>query len=362
MRVIVLGGMGNFGARICRALAADPAMECIAAGRSAQNGPRSAALDLNAPDFAARLAALRPGLVIHCAGPFQQQEDYGGASAAGAAGAPYLDLSDGRDFVAGFVKAVDEHAAAAGICAVTGASSVPGLSSAVADRLARDFVSIDEIQIAIAPGQQAPRGRATLQSVFDYAGLPILCWRRGHWEKAHGWQDLRVLRFKGLGTRWAALCDVPDLALFPRRYKDQGVKTVEFRAALELKSAHAALWAAAGLRRLGFPFSLARHAEWLNRVSGKLLDRYGSPHGGMLVRMTGARANGKPGAATWRLLAPNGNGPEIPCMVALLLTRKLAQGALTARGAMPCMGLLTLEDFQPLFDQWKMRTAIDVAP
>jgi saccharopine dehydrogenase-like NADP-dependent oxidoreductase len=356
MRAIVLGGMGNFGARICRALATDSAIECIAASRSAKAGPRNATLDLNAPDFAERLAALRPGLVIHCAGPFQGQ-DYRVAQAACAAGAHYIDLSDGRDFVAGFAAALDARAAAAGICAVSGASSVPGLSSAVVDRLACGFALIEEIQIAIAPGQQAPRGPATMQAVFSYAGAPIRCWRQGRWQEAHGWQDLRVLHFEGLGTRWAAACDVPDLALFPQRYA--GVKTVEFRAALELKSQHAVLWAAAALRRIGLPLALARHADWLNRVSDRLLDRFGSPHGGMLVRVSGARPDGRSGVSTWTLLAPDGNGPEIPCMAALLLTKRLALGVLNTRGAIPCMGLLTLDDFKPYFAQWDMRTTIE---
>jgi len=33
MRVVVIGGYGNFGARVCRGLAESPAMEVIAAGR-----------------------------------------------------------------------------------------------------------------------------------------------------------------------------------------------------------------------------------------------------------------------------------------------------------------------------------------
>jgi len=357
MRVVVLGGMGNFGARICRALADTPAIHCIAAGRSAKASPHSAALDIHATDFAPQLAALKPDLVIHCAGPFQGQ-DYRVAEAACAAGAHYIDLSDGRDFVAGFSGALDARAKAAGICAISGASSVPGLSSAVVDRLAQDFDKIDDIHIAIAPGQQAPRGEATLQAVFGYAGAPVQRMKHGRWQQAHGWQDIRRLRFAGLGTRWAATCDVPDLALFPQRYA--GVKTVEFRAALELKSQHAVLWGAAALRRMGLPLPLERHAGWLNRISSRLLDHFGSPHGGMLVRVAGIRPDGRHGVSRWSLTAPDGNGPEIPCMATLLLAQQLANGTLTARGAMPCMGLLTLDAFAPHFEKWGMRTAISL--
>src|SRR6476661_8811252 len=99
MRVVVIGGYGNFGARVCRALAASPAMEVVAAGRRPDAGRdpnvQHAQLDLSARDFPAALKRLAPGLVIHCAGPFQSQ-DYRVALAAMAAGAHYLDLADGR--------------------------------------------------------------------------------------------------------------------------------------------------------------------------------------------------------------------------------------------------------------------------
>jgi hypothetical protein len=47
----------------------------------------------------------------------------------------------------------------------------------------------------------------------------------------------------------------------------------------------------------------------------------------------------------WHLVARRGHGPEIPCLPAIVLARKLAAGAVSARGAMACMGLLRLADF-----------------
>jgi hypothetical protein len=41
------------------------------------------------------------------------------------------------------------------------------------------------------------------------------------------------------GRRLTAVCDVPDLALFPKRYP--GVQSVTFRAALEVSCEHLAL-------------------------------------------------------------------------------------------------------------------------
>ncbi|MGY4494059.1 saccharopine dehydrogenase family protein [Pseudomonas sp. TE3610] len=358
MRIIVIGGLGNFGARICRRLAMEPGLELVATGRrpvsgTAFFGPKSlistAGLDIDSPELQARLAQLKPDLVIHCAGPYQGQ-DYRVALAACAVGAHYLDLSDGRDFVTDFRANVQTDALAAGVLAVSGASTLPGLSTAVVDQLTADWASLDSVQIAIAPGQQAPRGEATIKAVFGYAGQGFKRWQAGRWATVYGWQDLRRFTFAELGQRWGAACDVPDLALFPARYP--GVREVSFHAALELRIQHLGLWLVAGLRRLGLPLPIARNAGRLNRLANVLLDRFGSDLGGMRVRLKGRHSDGHPVECTWHLTAPDGNGPEIPCMATVLLACKLARGELTQTGAMPCMGLLTLDEFTPEFERW----------
>jgi saccharopine dehydrogenase-like NADP-dependent oxidoreductase len=102
-RVVVLGGFGNFGARICRRVALESGIDVVATGRQVRDGAsgtvRGARLDLNTPTFPLDLAALQPDIVIHCAGPFQDQ-DYRVAEAALNCRAHYVDLADGRAFVA----------------------------------------------------------------------------------------------------------------------------------------------------------------------------------------------------------------------------------------------------------------------
>jgi len=354
MRIVVIGGSGNFGARICRALNEDPSLEVVAAGRSSA----AARLDLAAAGFPAALRRLSPAIVIHCAGPFQGQ-DYCVASAALAAGAHYVDLADGRAFVAGFAGKMDGEARAAGRFAVSGASTLPALSSAVVDETATRFERLEAIEISIAPGQRAPRGAATLAAVFSYAGRPFKWLSGGAWRDAWGWQELERLRFAKMGRRWAAACDVPDLELFPARYP--GVRTVEFRAALELSVEHFALWAAAALRRAGIPLPLERWAGPLERLAS-LLDGFGGPYGGMMLRMTGEKHGGGRARIEWHLTAPAMDGPEIPCMAAILIARKLARGEIAERGAFACMGFLSLADFAPEFARWKIESRLEEHP
>lgn len=359
MRTVVLGGAGNFGARIVRVLCADPSIEIAIAGRRIVPVEGAAqiagvALDIDSPDFAERLRAQAPSLVIHCVGPFQSQ-DYRVARAALACGAHYLDLADGRRFVTEFAAALNRSAAAAGRVAIAGASTLPALSSAVVDHLRIGLAMIESIDVTIAPGQQAPRGNATLEAVFGYLGRAMPVWRDGRWMRAWGWMDLRVAHLD-IGTRLAAACDVPDLALFPARF--DGVRTVRFHAALEFAAQHLALWCLASLRRIGLPVPTTRWAMSLGRLA-PLFDRFAGAEGGMAVSIVGRSARGARVRRTWQLRAPARNGPEIPCMATILLARKLARGAFLEPGAFACMGFLTLAEFEPLFTVWGITTRVE---
>jgi hypothetical protein len=312
-----------------------------------------ARLDMQSPTFAADLESLRPDLVIHCAGPFQGQ-DYRVALASVACSAHYIDIADGREFVVGFATAVGPAAQAAGRFAITGASTLPALSTAVVDSLGASLAEINAIEVVIAPGQHAPRGAATVRAVLGYAGRSFLEWRNGTWCKVYGWQDLRRQRFS-FGSRLSAACDVPDLELFPKRYT--GVQTVTFRAALEVSLQHYGLWMLAACRRMGMRIPITRCGGFLDRI-GTWLNGLGSDTGGMMVRVSG-----KTGAAhrlwrTWELVAASNHGPEIPCMAPVILANKLHQGHASMPGAHICMGILKLSDFEPEFARWDMSSRL----
>ena len=360
MRVIVLGGYGNFGARICRALARDPSIELLVAGRHAGRAhalaraldASAATVDAGAPDLAAQLRRHGAGLVIHTAGPFQAQ-DYRVARAAAAAGAHYIDLADGRRFVCDFHAALDADFRAAGRVAVSGASTVPALSTAVVDEALARFGRLDRIETCIAPAQRAPRGEATLAGVLSYCGEPLQVWRDNRWQPLVGWAAPQPVRFARLRPRLGALCDIPDLELFPARYPQ--VRDVMFRAALEVPLTQRAFALIAGARRLGLLRQPQRLARLLHRT-GVLFDWLGSPLGGMVVRLDGVGPDGRTLSLGWHVTAPDHHGPEIPCMAAILLGRRLAGGAALPAGAGPCTGLLALAAFEPEFRRWGMTT------
>ncbi|OWQ44659.1 saccharopine dehydrogenase [Roseateles noduli] len=366
MKTLVLGGYGNFGARICRALAGEPSIALMIGGRNAARaraladeigqGAEGVAIDLASPAFSDDLRRIGVELLIHTAGPFQDQS-YDVAQAAARAGAHYIDLADGRRFVCDFPSVLDAAFRASGRVGISGASTVPALSSAVVERLTHEWRSIRNIDICIAPAQTAPRGEATLAAVLSYCGGPVQVWDEGRWVSRPGWANPTRVQFARLRPRLGALCDIPDLELFPSRY---GVANrVMFRAALEVGVTQRAMGWLATLRRIGLLKQPSRLAA-LMQATAPMFDFLGSALGGMVVRVEGEDSMGRQARREWHIAADDDHGPEIPCMAAILLARRLSRGEDLTPGAHACMGVLSLDEFQPEFERWGMVTDVPV--
>lgn len=364
-RVLVLGGYGFFGERICAGLARNPSIRLIVGGRHRERAVQAAqrlgldadhaiAIDANDNGLARILEESGTEILIHTAGPFQQQ-DYRVARAAIAAGCHYIDLADGRQFVAG-ITALDDAARKRDITVISGASSVPALSSAAVDRYQPRFARLDSIELAISSGARAP-GLATVQGIFGYAGHPFRNLSDGEWATAHGWLGLRRHRFPPpLGARWLCRCDIPDLALFPQRYPD--VSTVSFEAGFASDLGHLMVWTLARLVRARVVPSAAPFASLLNRVS-RWVEPFVSDKGGMFVRLEGCGHDGKPLRITWSLIAEDNHGPFIPCGAAVALTQKLCSNVRLPSGAMACMGLLSVEEYLAALPGLNLREIVE---
>ena len=356
-RVLVLGGYGFFGTRICTTLATEPAIELHIAGRNGAQAVRLAAqlnlpadravaVDAHSSEFARRLRELRIATLIHTAGPFQQQ-DYTVPQAAIEAGCNYVDLADGRAFVSGIGR-LDAAARARNVSVISGASSVPALSAAVIDRYLTQFRRLDEIRIGIASGARTP-GLATVKGIFGYCGRPIVRLEEGEWRTTYGWLDLNRHRFSPpVGMRWMGSCEVPDLDLFPRQYPS--LRTVTFHAGFASGAGHLLVWALSGLVRAGLLRSLVPAAPLLNRIS-RWIEPWVSDKGGMFVTMQGTGVDNQPLRKAWSILAARNHGPHIPCGASIAIAKKFADGETFRKGAMPCIGLLSVEDYlAPLRD------------
>lgn len=349
---MIVGSTGAFGAKIAELLSRSDTFDLVLAGRT------RAALDAQAKALAqatrrpassvvldaslvkaADLAAVGADLVINASGPFQG-EGYTLACAAIGAGCHYVDLADARAFVAG-IKTLDAAARNAGVLVVSGASSVPGLSSAVVTHYRDAFGGLREVDIAISPGNSFDPGVATVASVLGGVGQPMRMLCNGTWRTVYGWQGLRRASFGAAGRRWLGNVDVPDLELLPAHVA--GIRTVRFEAGLEVSAFHLGLWVASWLVRAGLAPSLKALAPRLLAIKRKL-HRLGSDRGGMTVAMRGIGRDGKFKSLTWLLVARSGHGPYVPALASVALAKRLAAGLEIRTGALPCHGLVPLAD------------------
>lgn len=356
-RVLVLGGYGNFGKRIVESLSVMKGVTILIAGRNRKKAEKlcrelslkSAAnvileavvIDIDNSDFIDELKSLSPDLVIHTGGPFQGQS-YRVPEACIAIDSHYIDLADDRRFVCD-ITSLNEQAIARNLLIVSGASSVPGLSSAVIDNFINQFSLLDKIDFAIAPGNQAERGEATVRGILSYTGHPFPVFYKGKWINQYGWMSPRKLYFGDvIGKRWLANIDIPDLELFPQRYKP--VNTVRFQAGLELPFLHLGMVFMALLAKVG----LIKDWSVLTRPIFKCSELFkglGTDTGGMQISLSGLDENKKPKHIKWTLFAEDGVGPYIPTISAIIIAKKLITGGIDKRGATPCLGMYTLDEF-----------------
>lgn len=350
-QVLILGGYGNFGSRIAAALVKDN-ISIIIAGRerqkakslanklnkdAAENIISIAAFDAN-QELSKQLDLLKPAIVINTIGPFQTA-DYSIAKTCIQHDIHYIDLADARDFVTG-ITCLHSLAKENNVLVVSGASTVPGLSSAVLDHYKNDFAMIDSLIYGISPGQKAPRGLATTESILTYLGKPLKPWG-SHKQTCFGWQNIYRQEYPELGKRWMANCDIPDLDLFPSTY---GIKNIRFSAGMENSALHLGMWMMSYLVRMGLPLNLPKHARFLLSLS-HIFDLFGTSNGGMHMLIKGTNKKGKPIEIKWFIIAKDNDGPQIPCVPAIILSKKIIQDKLHASGAMPCVGMITLDEY-----------------
>ncbi|MET3458181.1 MULTISPECIES: saccharopine dehydrogenase NADP-binding domain-containing protein [Pseudomonas] len=352
LRVMVVGGYGNFGSIVSRHLVVMPGVELVISGRDARKLQRKVD-ELNAqsgtvceswcgdamgPGFKSVLGLMNIQWVIHTGGPFQGQS-YAVAESCIDAGVNYCDLSDSRAFVTG-IGALDARAKQAGVAILSGCSSVPTLSAALIDQQRHRFKRIDTIEHGISSSAKMP-GLSTVEGVLAYAGKPIKQLRNGRVHEVLGWQDLTLRRMHSMGTRVLANVDVPDMDIFAGRY---GAQTLSFKAGAGLKLGGIANYLLAWAMRMGM---VRDHVPWAARLHrwGLWFERFGDGKSAMYIDVHGIGADDEPLSLNVQLCAMNDKGPEIPSCAAVALAAKVAQGYLPEPGARACVGEITVDEY-----------------
>lgn len=347
--ILLLGATGLFGGHLARQLSTRDDISLSVAGRSpatlnplAQElGAQPFVLDrTRLSDCRKALRDLKPFAVIDCSGPFQSYgaAPYGFARVVLEAGAHYLDIADGAQFVAGITE-LDSLARDLSLCAFSGASTTPALSSAIAADLAQGLDEIELIETTILPGNRTPRGLSVMRAILGQVGQPFARRRGGRVETSHGWADsIRVAPRVGaeqLKPRLAALVHTPDVSLFARHF---GAATITARAGLEVTLFHRALTVGRYLVPALGVRSLEPLSKPLLKISNLFL-RVGSDAGGMRVRVCGLEGARRV-ERIWDMIIPDGHGPKTPVQPVIILLEQLLAGK-AACGARPALAAFT---------------------
>ncbi len=336
MNLLIIGGYGVFGSRLASLLVRD-GHDLTVAGRdigAAQALAQTFGCAARSLDRNGLLDFLKDyDVVIDAAGPFQSYGDdpYRLAKAAIAQRVHYLDLSDDPSFCAG-ISALDADAKAAGVCVLSGLSSVPAISSAAVTALAGDD-DIKVIKSTILPGNRSPRGLSVMEAILRQAGRPAKIWRGKRWTTFTGWSQPEGSALPKGHRRQGWLICVPDLVLFPDHFK---ADSVLFRARLELGVMRYGLAGFAAAQRL-LKVPIGPRLVRTFRFLADLLAPFGSGDGGMTVTVRTQDED-----QIWRLLAENGDGPFMPGIPARALLRRETLPI----GAAPALGIVTLDEVE----------------
>lgn len=362
LRLLIVGGYGNFGGRIVELLEDETQLTLIVAGRSAQRAQDFCAVRKSAAelvpatfdrdgDLAAQLMHLRPAVIVDASGPFQA---YGAGryrliEAAIAQGAHYLDLADSADFVMG-VAAFDAAAKAADVCVLSGVSSFPALSAAALRCLACGMTRIASIHGGLAPSPYAPLGLNVMRATASYAGQPIALRRDGGVATVHPYTEHMRFTIAPPGSlplerRLFSLVEVPDLRALGELRPE--AREIWMGAAPVPDVFHRVFIVLAWLVRLRVLRSLASLAPLMHAVTGSL--RWGEHRSGMFVEVTGIDATGASITRSWHLVAEGDDGPYIPAMAVVALVAKMLEGQAPEPGARAATRELDLADYDRLF-------------
>jgi hypothetical protein len=333
LSAVVFGGYGAFGSLVSRELARR-GVPVTVAGRvrapaealARELGPehRGVAADARDPDDC-RAAIRGHAVAVCCAGPFSS---LGGAllEACLEVGCHYADIADDRTY-ATRVRALDERFRRRGLAAVYGASSLPGLSGALALRVRAGATSApDRARVTLFIGNDNPKGRAAIRSAVEGLGRPIAA-PQG---TLRGFVERDVVYLPGpFGRRAVYTFESPDYDLLPDLV---GVKSVAVKVGFESRAATAGFALLARVGR-GGGAGVARALEWI----GGLVPG-GTSGGAIQVELFW------PDGVTRRAaLHATRDGQRMAALPCALVGRALAEGTASSRGALTAYELLGAE-------------------
>lgn len=231
MRILVTGGGGEMGRYAVQVLTQSEAVdEVIVADLNEQRaeevanefGPHAIALALDVSDGAALAAALREvNIVLNTSGPFYRL-GRPVLEAAIAAGSHYLDICDDWEPTLEMLE-LSGRAEAAGVTAVVGMGSSPGISNLLAALAVRECDQVDRIFTGWRAGAGVPRpspedpepeSTAAVEHWVHNCSDPIKIWRDGALTDSWALEEITIA-YPGRGEGPVWVCGHPEPLTIP---------------------------------------------------------------------------------------------------------------------------------------------------
>lgn len=383
-KVLILGGYGTFGSRIAQRLINEPDVHLIIAGRNHSEADLLARrlltqcpqetlqatsvegmqLDRESNEFESQLRALNPDLLIHCAGPFQGQ-DYKVARTCAALRCAYIDIAENASFVCN-IDELDADARKSGAPIISGAGTLPALSSAVLAVLSDRFARIDSIAVHISPARQIHGAHASLRSGFESLGDDFTRIENGQPQNTYSGNYLQQVPFgHPVGTRWVCDYNAPDQRLIPQKITN--LHSLQTTTGLQPAPLQFGLAACANIAHRQFPIQREALREKMAKAGHWLANHWPirSANGGMMIELEGIfsdREGGNEiaGQGRWQILGLNGDSPWIPVAPAAALARKILKGEELPDGAMPCWQLVSLKEILQEVAPYSIVTSLEI--
>lgn len=347
-KIIVLGGYGVVGSRICAAIARIPYVECVIAGRNPRRA-RRLAVSISASvlridvDNSKQVEHELVGafLVINVAAPFQKQS-LTVARFCASSGVHYIDLADDPTYVNDVLR-LNAQARRSGSLLVTGASSMPAIASVLVDSLADYFDKISEIHTFTVGGNKAPFGRASVYSLLSKIGSKLRSKRRGRWTESSCWTEPQNVGFPApVGRRLAYLYDVPVVEQFSRVYE---VQTASFRMGLQPGWVNRGLGFLGWLRRIGWLKKPTRYTRLLHALIRRFR-RMGNASYAIQVQVLGTKGIQEVKHAV-TLVEADSDGMGITTSIVITLLKQWLENDVQDAGAFTAIGRVDLDDIKP---------------
>jgi saccharopine dehydrogenase-like NADP-dependent oxidoreductase len=346
-KIIILGGYGAVGSRICTAIAHIPYAECVIAGRNPRRARRLAKtisastlrIDIeNEAQVEQELAGAF--LVVNAAAPFQRQS-MAVPQFCAKAGIHYIDLADDRSYVSEVLR-LNAQAKRSNCLLVTGASSMPALAAVLVDSLTHYFDKISEIRTYLVGGNKVPFGRASVFSLLSKIGGTTRCKIRGRWVEPYCWSEVRKVNFPPpLGKRRTYIYDVPAPDHFSRAYDAQ---SASFRMGFQSQLFNRGLGFLGWLRRIGLLKQLSRYSGLLRAITQRFR-RTGAAGFAIQVQVEGTQGEREVSHAA-TLVETNSASMGITTSIVVTLIKRWAENGVTDTGAVTAIGLVSLDDIK----------------